>query len=209
MEQVRPENIPEKLRTQQEQAGLDYEATHTRTPPLAFYAITQIIYSYFGLHVDYFHFALCKAEHQLYHYRHRPSDSFLRMGSFCCECSKCPQRVIEHAHPPGYHCNIKCNSRLVYRPGKQLISICGHNCWTHVEPFPTFFSRPLIPIYPTNMPFSPYFKTKEAFRHSANLAKRTARPAEKMVKMAEERIKLIQRFSPTIDPEDFINLFAE
>lgn len=208
MEQIRPENIPPQKRTLQEQAGLNYEEIHRRTPPVAFYVITQIIYSYFGVQADYFHFSLC-TEHQLYQYRHQPSDQFLRTSSFCYDCHACPHKIIEHAHPPGNPCNIKCDNRVVFRPGKELIRICGHNCLSHIEPFPTFFSRQLIPEYPKNMPFSPFFQRREEFRHSTKLAKKTSQPAEKVVKQAEERKRLIIRFQPCIEPEDFLCLFTE
>lgn len=207
--ETRPEDIPPKFRTSKEQAGLDYENVHQRTPPISFYVVTQILFSYFGLHTDYYYIELCDKDHQFYQYRHRQSDQFLRMASFCYDCQTCPHSVVEHAHAPGQPCTVKCDSRVVYRPGGQAITLCGHHCWSHVEPFPTFFSRQLIPEYPKKMAFSPFFASRDEFRHAKKLAKKTMQPAQKMVKTLEARRTLAVRMSPTIDPEDLIHLFAD
>lgn len=208
--ETRPENIPTRLRTEKEQAGLDYEDVHRRTPPISFYVITQILFSYFGLHADYYYIELCdNKDHQFYKYRHQKSDQFLRMASFCYDCQTCPHKVIEHAHAPGQPCTIKCDNRVVFRPGGQAITLCGHHCWSHVEPFPTFFSRQLIHEYPKDMAFSPFFATKSEFRNAKKLAKKTLHPAQKMVQTIEARRTVVARFTPTIDPEDLIRLFSD
>jgi hypothetical protein len=207
--ETRPENIPEKFRTAKEQNGLDHEKIHRRTPPISFYVITQIIYSYFGMQADYLHLALCEKDHQHYQYRHKQSDSFLRIASFCYDCPTCPQTIIEHAHAPGEDCTIRCDIRTVYRPGGQNITSCGHRCWSHIEPFPTFFSRQLIPEYPKDMALNPFYSNKEAFRHSKKLEKKNSQAAKKMVKTVEARLTAIYRSSPTIESQDLIRLFSD
>ena len=212
MENVRPERIPRRLRTKLEQAGLEIERHfQIKTPPFSYYLVTQLVYNFLGQTTDYFHFSLCKEKHQSYSYRHAPSDQFMRMASLCMECGVCPSEVVEHAHPPGQPCTIRCDSRLVYRPKNQLITCCGHNCIAHVGAFPIFYSRQVLfpDEYPEKMPYSPFFQRREDFRRSKKIAKQCTKAADKQVQLETARKTLIGRYLAIIEPEALALLFAE
>lgn len=178
---LRPENLPRQYPLNlKEQFGLLME-TRRAAVPHSYYRIFQLIYFFQGVFSSYFHIELCKEDHQPYAYRHKPSDTFLRMTSFCCECVFCPLWVFEHTHRPSKKCNAKCSARPVYRPVKMPVLFNDHNCFDHIDIFPPYFVRRMLLQYP-NMPFSPFFRTPDHHRISANIIKNGTKYLEEQMK---------------------------
>ena len=204
MQGLRPEHMPPNYPlTLREQMGLLIETSRARTPH-SYYRVFQLIYFFQGVFSCFYHVELCDDEHQSYSYRHRESDNFLRMTSLCCECVFCPTWIFSHAHRPSGKCTTKCSARPVYRPIKLLVSANNHDCFNHIDQFPHYFVRRMLLQYPP-MPFSPFFKTSDHHRISANII-------ENGTKYLKMQMKSLERPSnidcEELAEENVLQLFA-
>lgn len=200
-EDYRPENMPpHHPLTLRECMGLVYERKQTRVPPRAYYIITQLVYFYQGLFSTFFHISLCDVTHQIYHYRHVPSDRYLKSASWCRECRGCPNWIYEHFHRPSKPCTEKCSARPVWRP-PAVISHNGHDCRDHICNNPLWYHRRYIEEYP-ELPYSPFFETFDQFRISRQIAQNGVKPLISKLVMSLKRV--------SIDKEDIVSpLFPE
>lgn len=166
-----PPHHPLNLR---ETMGLAYERWNKRVPPMAFYLITQLVYFYQGFHSSFIHITLCESWHQIYQYRHKPSDQYFRAASWCRECTICPNWIYEHFHLPSKQCTVKCSARPVYRP-PLIITHHAHECRDHICAIPLWYHRQNLEEYPP-LPYSPFYATFDHFRISRQIAQNGVKP---------------------------------
>lgn len=196
-EEFRPEEMPpHHPLTLREMSGLAYEKTNKRVPPKAFYLITQLIYFFQGLHSTFIHITLCETFHQMFHYRHKPSDQYLRAASWCRECVICPNWVYEHFHLPSKKCTVKCSARPVYRP-PLVIKYNAHECREHICSIPLWYHRQNLPQYP-ELAYSPFYATFDHFRISRQIAQNGVKP------LVHSLVYLLQ--TSDINKEEIISL---
>ena len=196
-ETIRPELLPPHLTNTRESMALVYEDIETRIPPEIFYLITTIIYLVDGDRSEFIHAVPCDPGHQLYHYRHSPSNSYLRTASYCRECVICPTWTYEHFHRPSKACTIRCGARPVFRPF-QSVRIPGHDCRDHICSIPLWYARKSLQEYP-QLPYTPIHETYDSFRISQQIAKNGVKPL--IIRLAHSLCKGNIQNEQIISPE--------
>lgn len=192
-----PPHFPLTLR---ECMGLMYEKKISNVPPRSYYIVIQLIYLYQGLYSTFFHISLCEVHHQIYHYRHPPSDQYFRNASWCRECRMCPNWVYEHHHRPSRPCTVKCSARPVYRP-PAVIQHDGHECRNHICSNPLWYHRPHIEEYP-GLPFSPFYETSDHFRISRQIARNGVKPLVQYLVQSLRKVNTEEEIISPVFPEN-------